>query len=459
MAKLRETFRRLTNTAPLMAFILGFLVAAGVERLIGDPLGNLLGLNGAPAFFGVTAALGRIDLDHGFVQLLASFPSVFFYILLALIYDAVVYALPTLVVALPLGKVIRRIVTGLPRWLSLLLHGGVLLPTLWVWGSFIEYRLLVVFYIGVNIIMVASLNLINGYMGEFSCGHAGFMAIGAYISSVLTVWLFVQDDVFGAPVLSGLWSIPLFPLIVLLGGVVAGLIGIPLAFISFRTRGDYLAIVTISFNFIIKSTIENIEFIGGPRGFMAMKNVIKGMENVVNLPWMLIWVFLAVIATLVVIYNIVSSTKGKGIIAIREDEIAAELMSVNTHRSKIVAFVVSSFFAGVAGGLFAHVLGYINPGSFTIFKSTESLVMVYLGGMGSITGSVLSGTIFTVASEALRPLQVWKKVLIWLALILLMLFRREGLMGGKEITNFISLERLGLGQRRKEAASYASASD
>ncbi len=459
MAQLLRRIKELLGHIPLLAYLLGFLAATGVEIAAGRMFGLLIGLGGAPAFFGVTASFSRLNLDSGLVGFLLSIPSLLHYVVLALVYDVVIYGLPTLIVAGVLAKPIRWLVSALPEWLTGLIHTVTLFLSLWIWGSLVGYRLLVVMYIGVNIIMTTSLNLINGYMGEFSCGHAGFMAVGAYVSSLLTVWLFTQDDVFGAPALSAGWSIILFPLILIVGGIAAAIIGLLVAFPSFKTRGDYLAIVTISVNFIIKSAIENIEFIGGPRGFMGMKGVLKTMASVINIPWLLIWTFIGVLITLAVIYNFVSSTKGKGVVAIREDEIAAELMSVNTRHTKVLAFTISSFFAGVAGGLFGHVVGYINPSTFTIFKSTESLVMVYLGGMGSLTGSVLSASILTVAMEALRPLEVWKKVLIWLMLILLMMFRREGIMGGKEITDFISLERLGLRRSAKEVKGYAPAAD
>ena len=159
---------------------------------------------------------------------------------------------------------------------------------------------------------------------------------------------------------------------------------------SFRTRGDYLAIVTLAVNYIVKSSIENIQAIGGARGFMGMSNIVSGMKEAVNLPWVMIWILVSVGLTVWIIYRFVNSTYGKGIVAIRDDEIAAEIMGVNTRRMKLVAFMLSSGMAGVAGGLFAHILGYINPGTFTIMKSTEVLVMVYLGGMGSLSGSILS---------------------------------------------------------------------
>jgi len=157
--------------------------------------------------------------------------------------------------------------------------------------------------------------------------------------------------------------------------------------------------------------------------------------------------------TVWVIYRLVNSTYGRGIVAIRDDEIAAEIMSVNTQRIKVVAFMLSSGLAGIAGGLFAHVLGYINPGTFTIMKSTEVLVMVYLGGMGSLSGSVISAIGLTVALEAFRPLQVYKWVVVPLLLILLMLFRPEGILGHRELTDVFPRLRRYLGLRERFASS------
>jgi len=302
-------------------------------------------------------------------------------------------------------------------------------------GLLDAYYQLVLMFIGVNIILSASLNLINGYMGEFSCGHAGFMAVGAYVSSVLSVWLFTRDGKLGAALLSPELAVYLFPAILLAGTVAAALAGLLVAIPSFRTRGDYLAIITLAVNYIVKSIIENTEAVGGARGFMGMKKVVDAMTEVADLPWMMIWVMIGTVFTLLVIRRFVSSTYGKGIVAIRDDEIAAELMSVNTRRLKMVAFMLSSGLAGLAGGLFAHILGYINPGSFTIMKSTECLVMVYLGGMGSLSGSVLSAVGFTLLLELLRPLELIKWVVVPFMLILLMLFRPEGLMGSRELSD------------------------
>jgi branched-chain amino acid transport system permease protein len=311
-------------------------------------------------------------------------------------------------------------------------------------GNWINaYLQLVIMFMGINVILSSSLNLVNGYMGEFSCGHAGFMAVGAYVTSILNVWLFTGDGNLGAKLLPPESALYLFPVTLLLGGLAAAVTGLLVAVPSFRTRGDYLAIITLAVTYIVKSSIENIQAIGGARGFMGMRKVVNAMTEVVNLPWVLIWILVAAGLTLWVLKHFVNSTYGKGVVAIRDDEIAAEIMGVDSRRMKMIAFMLSSGMAGIAGGLFAHVLGYINPGTFTIMKSTEVMVMVYLGGMGSLSGSVLSAIGFTLILELLRPLQLFKWVVIPLLLIVLMLFRPEGLMGQRELTDiFPQLRRL-----------------
>ena len=279
------------------------------------------------------------------------------------------------------------------------------------------YLQLILIYVGINIILTVSLNLINGYMGEFSIGHAGFMAIGAYIASLLTVHIFPPEAVNF-----------FFPLAILAGGIGAALIGFLVAIPSFKTRGDYLAIVTLAFCMIVKSAIENIDAIGGPRGML-------GMEKLTTLPWVFFWTSLSVW----VIRNLVYSNFGRGVLSIREDEIASDLMSVNTRQVKIIAFVVSSFFAGIAGGLLAHALQFINPRMFDILKSTDILIMVYLGGIASIAGSIVGAVIYTILLEILRPLGIWRMVLMPLMLVLLMIYRPRGIMGLKEARMFVPL--------------------
>jgi branched-chain amino acid transport system permease protein len=320
---------------------------------------------------------------------------------------------------------------------TLLIAGGAAAAALVVavsaLGIINQYIQTVLMSIGINIIFAASLNIVNGYMGEFSCGHAGFMAVGAYTSSVLSLILFTENQFTGAAVLPPWTSVVLFPVVIIIGGLLAAVAGLIVAIPSFKTRDDYLAIITIAANYIVMTAINNLEIVGASRGLMGMKSTLFAMSDVLPLPWILVWIILFVVICTVLIKRLMGSVLGKGISTIRYDEIAAEIMSVNTDRMKLLAFMFSSGLAGVAGGLFAHMLGFINPASFNIMKSTEGMVMVYLGGMGSLSGSVLSAVFFTFLLELLRPLQILKWVVIPLLLILLMQFRPEGLMGNREI--------------------------
>jgi branched-chain amino acid transport system permease protein len=316
----------------------------------------------------------------------------------------------------------------------------IVLPQMGIIDPYVE---LVLQYIGINIILTISLNLVNGYMGEFSVGHAGFMAIGAYVASILTVWVLPSSA-----------GRLIFPVALIAGGAAAGITGLALAFPSFRTRGDYLAIVTLAFNMIVKSVLENIEPIGGPRGFL-------GMDKLTNLPWVYGWVIVAVFLT----RNFVFSNFGRGVLSIREDETASGLVGVNTRQVKVLTFVFSAFLTGIAGGLFAHVLQFINPRSFTIMKSTDMLVMVYLGGIGSLGGSILGATIFTILLEGLRSVlqllgisQEWRLVVAPLLLILLMLFRPRGIMGLREFRFLMPRDERpeALDEYRKQARAASS---
>ena len=285
-------------------------------------------------------------------------------------------------------------------------------PRVPLFNSYAEFVLIT---LGINIILCASLNLVNGYLGEFSVGHAGFMSLGAYTSAMLS-----------SRIIPAGWGGPGFFLAVVAGGAVAALIGLLLALLSFKTRGDYLAIVTLAFLMIVKSGFENIAYVGGPRGLL-------GIGRLTTLPWTFFWV----VATLWVIRNLLASKFGRAVVAIREDELAANAMGVRTREAKILAFAVSAFFGGVAGALFAHQLQFINPASFDIVKSTEILVMVYLGGIGSLAGSVLGAVVFTGLSQVLQPLGTWRLVVMSLLLVLLMLFRPRGIMGLRELAWFL----------------------
>ncbi|MEA3459301.1 MAG: branched-chain amino acid ABC transporter permease [Chloroflexota bacterium] len=319
-------------------------------------------------------------------------------------------------------------------------------------GLFNAYIQMVLILMGINIILTVSLNLINGYMGEFSVGHAGFMSLGAYTSAFITTRV-IPHLMWGEPLvppggllyafdvaahLEGpIWHL-VFPLTLLAGGLVAALGGLLVAIPSFRVRGDYLAIITLSVNYIVMCFFANMEALGGSRG-------ITGIPEFTSVPM----VFICTVISIWAIRNFIYSTYGKGIMAIREDEVSAEVMTVNTRRLKVLAFCTSSFFAGIGGGLLAHILLYINPATFTILKSIEPLVMVYLGGMSSISGSIIGAIVFTGLVEALRPLGLWRWVVIPLILIVLMLFRRKGIMGGREF-GFL---------KPKKEVEYAPASD
>ncbi len=304
-------------------------------------------------------------------------------------------------------------------------------------GAYNDYVQFVMTLVGINIILVTSLNLINGYMGEFSVGHAAFMGVGAYATSLFTVWLVADDNVFGEHLVPAGASLIVFPVGLVLGGVAAAIFSLLVAIPSFRTRGDYLAVITLAVNFIFKSVIENLNSIGGPRGFLGMGSVVNTMRDVADLPWLLIWTFIAAVTGVALIHNLVNSTLGKGIVGIRDDEIAASVMTVNTRKMKVTAFMLGCGLAGVAGGLHAHLLGYINPQSYFLLQSTLVLVMVYLGGMGSLSGSVISAIGFTLLLEWTRDYGLKRWVVIPLVLILLMRFRPSGLMGDRELPQVV----------------------
>jgi branched-chain amino acid transport system permease protein len=279
-------------------------------------------------------------------------------------------------------------------------------------GVLNPYITLVLIYIGINIIITVSVNLVNGYLGEFSLAHGGFMAVGAYVSSLLSMYVFK--------------SVWFFPLSMILGGAVAALAGLLVSIPSFKTRGDYFALITLGFSLVVKSLFENIQSVGGARG-------LAGIPAFTTMAW----AYVVVIVVVVVTRNLIYSNYGRGITSIREDEVASELSSVNTKRLKTIAFVTSAFFTGIAGSLFAHTLMYINPAAFGLQKITEGLVMVYLGGIGSITGSIIGASVWTILIEALRGLGIWKWVIGPFLLILLMLYRRTGIMGLKELSFMI----------------------
>ena len=300
-----------------------------------------------------------------------------------------------------------------------------LIASLWPIGTLIEDNLNPYFYniliiIGVNIILAVSLNLINGVTGQFSLGHAGFMAVGAYVTG--SVFKHYSPD--------GAAAHLAFLGLVVAGGLAAAAAGIVIGVPTLRLRGDYLAVATLGFGEIIRIVINNTDHVGPFHVGAA-----SGLHGIPNLPlgtyffWAYGWVILCVVA----VWRIVHSPMGKAFVAIREDEIAAAAMGIDTTFFKVAAFVIGAFFAGVAGGIQALWLGNLDPNAFGFMKSIDIVVMVVLGGSGSITGAVAAAVVLTYLPEQLRFAQAWRMVIYSLLLIVMMLVRPEGLLGRREL--------------------------
>ena len=286
------------------------------------------------------------------------------------------------------------------------------------WATPSAWRLILI-SVGVNIVLAVSLNVVNGFTGQFSLGHAGFMAVGAYTSAKITLSLAsLQLD--GLP--AGVSDQLAFAVALLAAMAAAAAAGVLVGMPSLRLRGDYLAIVTLGFGEIIRSIIENMKSLGQATG-------LSGLPARTNL----IWVGFSVLATVLMARRLAVSTQGRALFAIREDEVAAEAMGVDTTGYKVRAFVISAAFAGLAGGLIAHSVGAIEPTSFDFKRSMEAVVMVTLGGLGSITGSVVAASVLTIALELLREFQDYRMVAYALMLVLLMLARPQGLFGTREV--------------------------
>ena len=286
-----------------------------------------------------------------------------------------------------------------------------------------SYNMQVLMFAEINVIMTVSLNLVNGFTGQFSLGHATFMGIGAYASAILTTLAFQTARWSGAA------QIAAFVIALLAGGAVSAAIGFLIALPSLKLKGDYLAILTLAFGEIVKTTIRLIDYVGGPRGITA----IPKYSN-------FYWITGITVLSVILIRNYVYSRFGRCSISVRENEIAAQSMGVNTTKYKVRAFVVASFFAGIAGGLYAHLLMFIEPNLFNLEASINYLVYLYAGGMASISGSIISTIVLSILPEVLRFLGNWRYVIYPLLLIFIMLRRQNGLLGGKEFA-FISKDR------------------
>ncbi|NCU16883.1 branched-chain amino acid ABC transporter permease [Pallidibacillus pasinlerensis] len=260
--------------------------------------------------------------------------------------------------------------------------------------------------IAINIILAVSLHLVIGITGQLSIGHAGFFAIGAYFAAIFTMNM-------GLP----------FPVALILAGIVSAIAGFIVGMPSLRLRGDYLAIATLGFAEIIRIIFLNWEYVGGASGMTVTKMT----------TWQYSFIFLLI--TIIVIANFTNSRHGRACISIREDEIAADSMGINTTYYKVLAFVIGSLFAGIAGGLYSHNFYFLQPVNFGVLKSFDILIYVVLGGLGSMSGAIISATLLTLVSTYFQNFPEIRMVLYSLVLIIIMLYRPQGLMGSKEITD------------------------
>src|SRR3954467_10704179 len=280
------------------------------------------------------------------------------------------------------------------------------------------YHLDVLIGIGINIILAVSLNLVNGYTGQFSLGHAGFMSVGAYFSAAVSLFYAPQflGESGGTPFQQGL----AFIAALLAGGTCAAFAGLLVGVPSLRLKGDYLALLTLGFGEIIRVIFQNVEKLGGALGL-----------NGIPAYTIIFWVMSFVAITIFVVTCLVNSTYGRGFLATHDDEVASAAVGLNTTNYKIVAFVIGAFFAGIAGGLYGHFKLTITPTGFDFTKSIEIVVMVILGGMGNTLGVILAAVLLTLLPELLRPIAEYRMIIYSLLLIILMIVRPQGLFNFK----------------------------
>ena len=250
---------------------------------------------------------------------------------------------------------------------------------------------------GINVTLAVSLNLATGYLGQLTLGHAGFMAVGAYVSALCSIYL----------------NLP-FALTLILGALSAGLVGLLIGIPILRLKGDYLCIITLAFNEIIRVIIVNLKITNGAKGLIGTPNDTT-----------FAWVFWLMALTIFVVYSIVNSRHGRAIIAIREDDTASELSGINNVYYKILAFAISALFAGLAGGLYSHYIGVLVPKYFDYNKSVEILVMVVLGGMGNLPGSIIAALVLTILPSLLMSFSQYRMLVYAIVLIAAMLLKHS----------------------------------
>ena len=284
-------------------------------------------------------------------------------------------------------------------------------------GTLNRYNTTIITNLCINVILAVSLNLVTGILGQLVLGHAGFMLAGAYAAALFTKNI-------GLPL-----SISL-PIGLVLGGLLAAVFGVVIGIPALRLRGDYLAIITLGFGEIIRVVSINLKITNGAMGLGG----IGSLQSRDNPAGMFIYAFIIAALLIFLSFTFGRSRHGRAVISIREDEIASESMGINTTYYKLFAFVLAAFFAGVAGGLAAHQTGMIDPSKYDFNRSVEILIMVVLGGMGSITGSVISASVLTLLPEMLRDFNQYRMLVYSVILILVMLFKPTGLMGRYEIS-------------------------
>jgi branched-chain amino acid transport system permease protein len=303
---------------------------------------------------------------------------------------------------------------------NLLILGTILL-TFGVVQALISIGIIDSFYeitiatICINIILAVSLNLVTGFTGQFSLGHAGFMSIGAYVCAIVTLEM---NSTLG------------FLIGTIAGALAAAFVGILIGIPTLRLKGDYLAIATLGLAEIIRVIFLNLNITNGAAG-------LNGIPRFTN--WL--WLFVFTAGTIILINNFIKSSHGRACISIREDEIAAESMGINTTKYKVMAFAIGAFFAGVAGALYSSYFYFVKPDLFGFLKSIDILVIVVLGGMGSLTGSVIAAVVLAVLSTFLQSFTAVRMIVYAALLVIIMIFRPQGIMGTKEITDLFKFRK------------------
>lgn len=316
-----------------------------------------------------------------------------------------------------------------------------------VQGFFLSYAITIFMLCGINSILAVSLNMATGYLGQLPLGHAGFMAVGAYTAGIYLkrtpIATYMSEGNTAA-------TIPYIVMALVLSAVVAGIVGILIGVPALRLKGDYLAIITLGFGEIIRVILQNIDSVFG----QTVTGGTSGLKQIPKFTNMFI-VMVCVVVTITVIHMVMQSRQGRAILAIRDNEIAAESCGINTTYYKVMAFSLSASFAGVAGALYAGYVGLLQPTNFGFMRSIEILVMVVLGGMGSMIGSVISATVLTTLPQLLLAFDTYRMVVYSIVLILVMNFRPKGLMGNYEFSMYRTLEFLFF-RKKKEASNSDS---